>query len=204
MKLEHFLTPSDQISHSVVSDSLRPHGLQPATLFCPWGFSRQEYWGDLPNPRIEPRSPTLLADSLPSEAPRGRDIHVYSPYIPLSSSRKPRISRYSSHTASTLQKPEFRVNVVQLEQPNNAKSSKKRLQRMTVRYNVGFLAAQKFIVHILGRKKILRDFKFRGLSLQCGEFAMLKWKIGKCMMIAYGAGIRKNQGIHSHAEVLRP
>ena len=39
------------------------------------GFSRQEYWsgfpcpppGDLPNPGIEPRSPALQADSLPSE-----------------------------------------------------------------------------------------------------------------------------------------
>ena len=38
-------------------------------------FSRQEYWsgspfpspGDRPNSGIEPRSPTLLADSLPSE-----------------------------------------------------------------------------------------------------------------------------------------
>ena len=41
------------------------------------GFSRQEYWSelpcrpqrDLPNPRIEPRSPTLQADSLPNEPP---------------------------------------------------------------------------------------------------------------------------------------
>ena len=41
------------------------------------GFSRQEYWsglpfpspGDLPNPGIEPRSPTLRADALPSEPP---------------------------------------------------------------------------------------------------------------------------------------
>ena len=39
------------------------------------GFSRQEYWsglpfpspGDLPNPRIEPGSPALQADSLSSE-----------------------------------------------------------------------------------------------------------------------------------------
>ena len=39
------------------------------------GFSRQEYWnelpfpspGDLPNPGNEPRSPALLADSLPTE-----------------------------------------------------------------------------------------------------------------------------------------
>ena len=41
------------------------------------GFSRQECWsglsfpspGDLPNPGIEPRSPTLQADSLLSEPP---------------------------------------------------------------------------------------------------------------------------------------
>ena len=25
------------LSHSVMSDSLRPHGLQPARLLCPWG-----------------------------------------------------------------------------------------------------------------------------------------------------------------------
>ena len=41
------------------------------------GFSRQEYWsglpfpspGDLPNPGIEPRSPSLWADALTSEPP---------------------------------------------------------------------------------------------------------------------------------------
>ena len=41
------------------------------------GFSRQGYWsglpfpspGDLPDPGIEPRSPTLEADALPSEPP---------------------------------------------------------------------------------------------------------------------------------------
>ena len=40
-------------------------------------FSRQEFWGglpfpspgNLPNPKIEPRSPALQADSLPSESP---------------------------------------------------------------------------------------------------------------------------------------
>ena len=39
------------------------------------GFSRQGYWselslpspGDLPDPEIEPRSPALQADALPSE-----------------------------------------------------------------------------------------------------------------------------------------
>ena len=42
------------LSHSVVSDSLRPHGLQPTRLLCPWGFSRQKYWSGLsfPSPGI--------------------------------------------------------------------------------------------------------------------------------------------------------
>ena len=52
------------------------------TQSCPttiesMGFSRPEHWsgqpfpspGDLPNPGIEPRSPTLQADSLPAEPP---------------------------------------------------------------------------------------------------------------------------------------
>ena len=65
------------LSHSVVSDSLRLHGLQPATVLCPLGFSRQEHWsglpcppaGDLCNPGIKPRCPSLQVDSLPSEPP---------------------------------------------------------------------------------------------------------------------------------------
>ena len=65
------------LSRLVVSDSLQPHGLHPARLLCPWGFSRQEYWsglpcippGGLPNPSIKPRPPTLQADSLLSEPP---------------------------------------------------------------------------------------------------------------------------------------
>ena len=47
---------------------VRPRGLQPPRLLCPWEFSRQGYWsglpfpspGDLPDPGIEPRS-TLIA-----------------------------------------------------------------------------------------------------------------------------------------------
>ena len=47
------------------------------------GFSRQKYWsglpfpspGDLPNPRIEPRSPSLQADTLTSEPP-GNLSHI--------------------------------------------------------------------------------------------------------------------------------
>ena len=45
-------------------------------VLCPWGFSKQENWaglpfpspGEIPNPGIEPQSPELQADSLPSEA----------------------------------------------------------------------------------------------------------------------------------------
>ena len=59
-------------SLSVMSNSLRPHGLS-------MEFSRPEYWsgqpfpspGDLPNPGIEPRSPSLQVDSLPAE-PQGK------------------------------------------------------------------------------------------------------------------------------------
>ena len=63
------------------------------TLATPWtaahqaplsmGFSRQEYWsglpfpspGDLPDPGIEPRSPTLQADPLTS-APPGKPLNT--------------------------------------------------------------------------------------------------------------------------------
>ena len=46
------------------------------------GFSRQEYWsrlpfpspGDCPEPGIEPRSPALQADALPSETPGKKAI----------------------------------------------------------------------------------------------------------------------------------
>ena len=50
------------------------------------GFSRQEYWsglpfpspGDLPDPGIEPRSPTLQADALTSEPP-GKTKYTNNP-----------------------------------------------------------------------------------------------------------------------------
>ena len=59
----------------------------PWTVACqaPWSmeFSRQEYWsglpfpspGNFPNPGIEPGSPTLQADTLPSEPP-GKTCYV--------------------------------------------------------------------------------------------------------------------------------
>ena len=56
------------------------------------GFSRQEYWSglpfpspeELPNPGIEPRSPTLQADALPSEPLGKPDTYgsMYRYFIP--------------------------------------------------------------------------------------------------------------------------
>ena len=76
------------LSHSVVSNSLRTHGLQPAGHLCPWGFSRQERWmglpcpppGDVPNPGFKSGSPALQVDSLPAELP-GKPY----PFLPIMS-----------------------------------------------------------------------------------------------------------------------
>ena len=77
----------------VMSDSLTLHGpyiAQEAPL--PWGFSRQEYWsglpcpppGDLFNPGIKLRSPTLQANSLLDEPPgKSKNTRVSSlPLLP--------------------------------------------------------------------------------------------------------------------------
>ena len=65
-------------SCSVMSDSLPPLG-----LYSP--FSRPKYWsgqpfpssGDLPNPGIEPRSPTLQTDCLSAEPPGKPKLVIY-------------------------------------------------------------------------------------------------------------------------------
>ena len=65
---------SVSVSCSVMSDSVTPQTVAHQVPLS-MGFSRQEYWsrlpfpspGDLPNSGIEPSSPTLQADSLPSE-----------------------------------------------------------------------------------------------------------------------------------------
>ena len=91
MKLEHLLTPIGrkfcyQLPSSVGTKKVK--SLSHVWPFAtPWTvahqaptsmeFSRQEYWsglpfpspGDLPNPGIKPGSPTLQADTLPSEPP---------------------------------------------------------------------------------------------------------------------------------------
>jgi len=66
------------VSRSVMSDSATPWTVA-HHAFLSMPFSRQEYWsglpfpspGDLSNPGIEPRTPILQADSIPSE-PRGK------------------------------------------------------------------------------------------------------------------------------------
>ena len=73
----HRVVLCDAISRSVVSDSLRPRGLQRTRLLCPWGFSRQEYWralpcpppGGLPDPGIYLGSPASQVNSSPAESP---------------------------------------------------------------------------------------------------------------------------------------
>ena len=76
---------SRSVSHSVVSDFTNPWTIaRQAPLSME--FSRQEYWrrlpfpsvGNLPNPGIEPDSPALQADSLPSEPP-GKPFQVLKP-----------------------------------------------------------------------------------------------------------------------------
>ena len=66
--------PVFALSCSVVSDSLRPHGLQPARLLCPQNFPGKNTgvgYHFLPSiPGIEPGSPVLQVDSLLSE-PQG-------------------------------------------------------------------------------------------------------------------------------------
>ena len=76
----------DQIAHIRCIIESESEVTQSCPTLCdPWtvahqappsmGFTSQEYWsglplpspGDLPNPGIEPRSPTLQADALPSE-----------------------------------------------------------------------------------------------------------------------------------------
>ena len=74
------------VSYSVVSYSVTPWTVAyqaPLSM----GFFRQECWsglpfpspGDLPDPGIEPGSPELQADALPTEPPgKPREVHTHS------------------------------------------------------------------------------------------------------------------------------
>ena len=76
------------VSRSVMSNSVTPWTVAcQAPLFME--FSRQEYWsglpflflGDLPDPGIEPRSPTLWANSLPFEPAGGAQVRETDPKL---------------------------------------------------------------------------------------------------------------------------
>ena len=80
------------VSLSVVSNFLPPHGLEALQAPLSLGFSRQEHWsglpfpspGDLPNPGIEPGSPALQADSLPTKLqgkPLNHRKNEISPFV---------------------------------------------------------------------------------------------------------------------------
>ena len=68
-------------SHAAITDSLRPHGLQPSRLLCPWNSpgkntgvgSHSLLPGIFLTQGWEPRSPAFKADSLPSE-PAGKPL----------------------------------------------------------------------------------------------------------------------------------
>ena len=65
------------LSHSVTSTSLWPYALQLARLLCPWDFPGNNTGvdclpspGDLPDPGIEPVSPTLAGRFFTTKPPR--------------------------------------------------------------------------------------------------------------------------------------
>ena len=80
------LIENESDSPSIVSGSLRPHG-----LYSPWNSPGQNtgvgslsltFPGDLPNRGMEPRSPALQADSLPDE-PQGKPKNTGMDNLPL-------------------------------------------------------------------------------------------------------------------------
>ena len=84
----------ESVSHTVVSNSLWPHWLQPTRLLCPQNSPGKNTevgnhsLGHLPNPWTEARSPALLADSLPSE-PQSTllNCHIQGRQLKFSSSK---------------------------------------------------------------------------------------------------------------------
>ena len=69
------------------------------------GFSRQEYWsglafpspGDLPDPGIEPRSPALQADALPSEPPPYNPFSTLQPWWTFKKSKPDHVTLLLNH-----------------------------------------------------------------------------------------------------------
>ena len=78
---------SESVTRSVMSDAATQWTVV-SQVPLSIGFSKQEYWsglpfpslGNLPNPGIEPRSPALQADSLPSVLP-GKPIIMLQTFL---------------------------------------------------------------------------------------------------------------------------
>ena len=80
-----------KVSHSVMSDSFRPHGLMSplARLLCSWDSPGKNtgvgchflLQGNLPDPGIEPVSPPLQVNSLPAELSEKPTIEGSKSYI---------------------------------------------------------------------------------------------------------------------------
>ena len=76
MFFSYIFNESESVNHSAVSDSATSWIVAHQAPLS-MGFSRQEYWselpfpspGDLPDPGIKLGSPALQVDSLPSESP---------------------------------------------------------------------------------------------------------------------------------------
>ena len=104
------------VSHSVMSDSLRPHGL---ALQSPLSmeFSWQEYWNgqpfpspeDLSDPGIELGFPALQADSSPSQ-PSGKPscLHIHIKYYHL--------NKFFGHLVHGILVPNHGLNPSSLQQ----------------------------------------------------------------------------------------
>ena len=72
------------LSSSVVSDSLQPHGLQPARLLCPWNFPRKNIgWVAISYSRgsSQPKDQTCVScfgRQILSTEPAGKPIYPYN------------------------------------------------------------------------------------------------------------------------------
>ena len=81
----HHVNVCDSESHSVVSDSLWPHGLQPTRLLCPWDSPGKNIGvgchsllqGIFLTQGLNLGLPHCMADSLPSESPGKSYINIY-------------------------------------------------------------------------------------------------------------------------------
>ena len=108
-------------------------------------FSRQEHWsglpcpppGDIPDPGIEPRSPTLQADSLPSEPPH----KPYTSLMLLKEKNKMKIANshpFDSYTSTCNKKEAYNLLL----------KRKKKSQFKTAHYYLIFMELNELSLHI--------------------------------------------------------